>query len=75
MSIEVPNPDCEREDCKYQFKNEITTLACYTPIYDKTGNIINPNGNITYGLVRCFKCDRMWRHETQYGKSKYTEVL
>lgn len=68
-----PNPSCEKE-CVFRGGMTTTTAMNYDPIYDKNGNNLNPDGNITSGTVSCAVCHRQWVSSTQYGETKYTEL-
>lgn len=46
----------------------------FTPVYDKHGNNINPDGNITSGSVSCHVCNKQWGYSTQYGKTTFQEM-
>jgi hypothetical protein len=70
--IENPNPDCARQDCKFTSGVEFTTLAYYTPLYDKTGNLISTDSNITSGAVDCVVCGGHWTYITVHGITTYT---
>ena len=50
------------------------TPMYYQPRYDKNGNNLNPDGNITTSTVSCSTCYRQWVTATQYGKTEYTEL-
>lgn len=39
MKFKNPNPECEREDCKFEINGGASTLAYYPPVYDKNGNL------------------------------------
>lgn len=52
----------------------MTTDMYYPPVYDKNGNNINPDGNITSGSVKCSTCNKEWRYSTRYDETAYTEV-
>ena len=68
-----PNPKCPSEDCMFNFGVSITTAMYYHPVYDKHGNNINPDGNITSGEVRCSTCNKSWTYSTQYGATVFKE--
>lgn len=68
-----PNPNCQSEDCRFSFGMSITTAMYYHPVYDKHGNNINPDGNITSGSVKCSTCNKEWTYRTRYGETSYEE--
>lgn len=69
-----PNPDC-KEDCRFTQCGPATTTAMYfAPVYDKHGNNLNPDGNITTQQIRCTVCGKTWQSATQHGKTRYTEL-
>lgn len=67
-----PNPTCEKE-CRFTHSGGSTTMMYYPPVYDKHGNNINPDGNITSGTTTCLVCNKKWNYSTQYGKTRYDE--
>lgn len=74
MNIETPNEECEREDCIFVVKTEMTTCMYFQPIYDKNGNNINPDGNTTSGEMVCSTCNKKWFYKKQYGKYSYEQI-
>ncbi len=75
MNIEVPNKDCEREDCRYYASGgQISTCMYFQPVYDKHGNNINPDRNSTSGEMFCSVCKRKWRYVKRLGEYSYEEV-
>lgn len=68
-----PNPTCDKE-CRFSHGMTITTAMYFTPVYDKHGNNVNPDGNITSGEVKCLTCNKSWMSSTQYDKTTYTEI-
>lgn len=65
-----PNPNCDKE-CRFQYSNSQTTMAYYPPIFDKNGNNINPDRNITIEDVTCSTCGGRWLYSTQNGITEY----
>ena len=68
-----PNPTCQN-DCVFKIGMATTTAMYYEPRYDKNGNNLNPDGNITTSTVSCSTCNRQWVSHTQYGQTKYKEL-
>jgi hypothetical protein len=70
-----PNVGCNK-DCQFmEIGPTSSTLAYYTPVYDKNGrNISPPSGNIVRGKTKCLTCQKTWEHETASGVTKSTEV-
>ena len=68
-----PNPNCEKE-CRFHLGMSTTTCMYFTPVYDKHGNNINPDGNITSGSMTCSTCNKAWTYITQYDKTTYSEI-
>ena len=69
-----PNPNCEY-NCRFKYGMSMTTAMYYNPVYDKHGNNINPDGNVTSGTIECLECYRQWTYATQFGKTKYSEGI
>lgn len=67
-----PNPGC-KQDCRFSYGTTMTTLMYFEPIYDKMGNNVNPDGNITSGSVSCSVCGKKWLSRMQFGYTEYTE--
>jgi len=63
-----PATDCPREDCHIHETPGGTTCVYYPPVYDKYGNNINPDGNISTYHMHCYTCDKKWVISYQYGK-------
>lgn len=72
--MNVPNPNCPRHDCRYVVGVEMTTSMYYQPVYNKHGQNVNPDGNVTSGEMTCSTCNRKWTYKTQYGNTTYKEV-
>lgn len=72
--MQVPNHNCPRNDCRYVVGVEMTTSVYYKPIYNKQGENINPDGNVTSGEMYCSSCNKKWTYKTQYGNTTYKEV-
>ena len=68
-----PNPECQREDCRFRVAVEMTSLAYYAPVYDKHGNNVNPDGNVTQGELVCDSCKKEWTFRKQYGTIQFLE--
>lgn len=70
----IPNLDCDK-DCRFQEEGwSATTCMYFIPVYDKHGNNLNPDGNITSGTLKCTVCDKRWSYSTQYGETTYKEI-
>ena len=70
----IPNLDCDK-DCRFQEEGwSSTTCMYFIPVYDKHGNNLNPDGNITSGTLKCTVCDKRWSYSTQYGETTYKEI-
>lgn len=68
-----PNPTCEK-DCRFQYGVSIATAMYFAPVYDKHGNNVNPDGNISSSSVKCGTCFKEWNSSTQYEKTDFKEV-
>ena len=59
---------CDRE-CKFSQAGPSSTTAMYfAPVYDKEGNNLNPDGNITTTTYQCTECGKSWRVSEQRGE-------
>lgn len=72
--MNVPNPNCPRNDCRYVVGVGMTTSMYYAPVYNKHGENINPDGNVTSGEMSCSACNKKWSYKTQYGNTTFKEV-
>lgn len=52
----------------------MTTAMYFPPVYDKNGDNINPDGNITSGAIVCNTCKKQWHYSTQFDKTTFKEV-
>jgi hypothetical protein len=68
-----PNPQCDRDDCRFTNSGGQITCSYYQPIYDKKGKNINPDGNIHTSVVTCISCSKSWTAVTRYGKTVFNE--
>lgn len=68
-----PNPTCQN-DCRFHPGMSMTTAMYFPPVYDKNGNNVNPDGNITSGSINCSVCNKKWHYSTQFDETKYSEV-
>ncbi len=62
------------KECRLMFGPGRTTCAYYPPVYDKHGNNLNPDGNVTSGDCSCGTCGKQWVYSTQYGETTYKEI-
>lgn len=69
----IPDESCQG-CCRLRLDRSVTTAMFYTPIYDKHGNNVNQDGNITMNTVTCITCDRNWLAKTQHGNTEFTEI-
>lgn len=69
----VPDANCDKE-CRFHVGMGATTCAYYPPVYDKHGNNINPDRNVTSGIVSCHVCGRKWSYATCLGETEYKEI-
>lgn len=68
-----PNPTCEK-DCRFYYGVSMTTAMYYTPVFDKHGNNLNPDGNTTTSEVSCSVCGRKWVSKSQFGNTAFNEI-
>lgn len=65
--------DCEG-DCRVTETGcSVSTALFYPPIYDKDGNNISFDANVTSHNLRCHTCGREWFYKTQYGETTLQE--
>lgn len=65
---------CEGE-CRLKMGLSMTTAAYYPPVYDKHGNNLNPDGNVTSGSCECLTCGARWTYATQRGETVFKKDL
>jgi hypothetical protein len=65
--------DCNKE-CRFTTGMSMTTAMYFPPVYDKNGENLNPDGNITSQSVMCNTCKKKWTASTQFGETTYNEV-
>ena len=68
-----PDPSCEK-DCRFEMGMSMTTCMYFPPVYDKHGNNLNPDGNITSGKISCRVCNRRWSYSTRLGETEFKEI-
>ena len=68
-----PNPTC-KNDCRFHHGMSTTTAMYFPPVYDKHGNNINPDGNITSGSISCSVCNKAWHYHTQFDETTFKEI-
>lgn len=66
-----PNPTCELE-CRFIHSPTLTTCMGFTPIYDKHGNNLNPDRNITTGTIWCSVCNTQWGFKQCLNEIEYS---
>lgn len=71
--INNPNPNCDKE-CRFSEGISSTTAMYFPPVYDKHGNNLNPDGNITSSMISCGVCGRRWNRSSSYGNTNFTEI-
>lgn len=69
----IPDPKCSGK-CRYRVDRSVTTAMFYTPIYDKLGNNVNKDKNITMSTITCITCNRAWLTKEQYAEVDITEI-
>lgn len=68
-----PNPECDK-DCRFHYGVSVTTAMYYSPVFDKYGNNLNPDGNTTSGEITCSVCERKWSYSTRYNQTDFKET-
>jgi len=43
-------------------------------VYDKHGNLITQDPNLTSGSIHCIVCNKHWEYTSQAGAVKYKEI-
>jgi hypothetical protein len=69
-----PNPNCEREDCRFEYGAGMSTCMMWYPAYDKQGNLVSVDPNTYSRDVFCTTCSKRWTIRTQYGKTEIIET-
>jgi hypothetical protein len=59
--------DCSRGDCVVDYQGSSQTLMGWVQSYDKNGNPINSDPNITTSHYNCSKCGAAWKVESRQG--------
>ena len=62
MAYMNPNPTCTN-DCRFSPGLSMTTAVYYAPIYDKYGNNVNPDRNLTSGSINCHTASVQFKSE------------
>lgn len=68
-----PKPDC-KQDCRFSYGISSTTCMYFHPVYDKQGNNLNPDANITTRSLKCFTCNECWISRTRLGVTEFTKI-
>jgi hypothetical protein len=67
-------PGCIRDDCEIIDRGGMSTLIHYPQVFDKQGNNINPDKNITTVIKKCKSCGKTWNESYENGiKVNFTE--
>ena len=69
MSVEIieGGPECMRDDCMLQMGVSTMTLAHFPQIFNKNGDNVNPDGNLSITDVRCLSCGKSWKEGWKNG--------
>lgn len=67
-----PNPTCKK-DCRFHSSAYISDAVYYSPVFDKHGNNLNPDRNVTTYQINCSVCNKKWEASSQYGETTYVE--
>ena len=65
---------CEREDCRLTESAGYTTCMYFQPVYDRHGNNLNPDRNVTKSELWCSVCNKRWAVSRCAGDISYTEM-
>jgi hypothetical protein len=68
-----PNPMCEG-DCRFTFRDGVSTAMAYYPTYDKDGNEVSKDPNIYTSKAYCSVCNRTWNVITSQGETTFKEI-
>ncbi len=63
-----------RSDCRFTLTDTTRTAAYYAPLYDREGNNIAVDLNITTGKLSCSSCNRVWSFKDSYQDTIYEEI-
>ncbi len=65
---------CLRSDCRFYITNTVRTAAYTLPAYDRKGNNLQADLNITTGNLSCSSCERKWKFIESYNGTHYEEI-
>lgn len=69
-------PDCDTpERCEFSPTGPaFTTDMYYPPRYNRAGENLNPDGNVTSQEWSCSACEKRWIASTRLGEVEFTEI-
>lgn len=70
----IPDPSCVLECKLYDALPMHRTAMSWTPLWDKFGQMINSDPNITSGRIGCMTCERQWDYR-EYPKRREVEAI
>lgn len=60
-------PGCMRDDCRVQELGGASTTTYFPPVFNASGENINPDMNSKYYNKRCLSCGKGWTERWQNG--------
>ena len=62
---------CDTPDkCQFTIGPMSTTCMYYPPSYNRKGENLNPDGNVTSGRGQCTTCGKQFSISIQFGKTE-----
>ena len=65
---------CKRSDCRFTITDTFRTAGYTAPVFDKYGNDITVDLNISTGKLSCSSCERKWKFTNTYDHTHYEEI-
>ncbi len=67
--------DCKSDACRVSYGGSATTLMGFTQEYDKKGNPLHRDPNITTSNFGCSTCGRQWKVKSRDGEPDQIETV
>ena len=69
-----PNPNCEKEDCRFTYGPMVSTCMAFFPEYNKHGKPVNYDPNTLSYTVACLTCNKHWSVQVTAYETKIEEI-